>query len=141
MQKCSVRTTLTFDSKTKSFTGVSPASCRRSGSVELGVNVSEMKKERNFKSKHMVTSDYLFIMNHHTTVYRPMAVLIPHGCLCFASFCVNVCMYFMFKNQIPDEVICISGLFTNYILTYNSSDRLADFIGATLLLPVPRNNI
>ena len=26
----------------------------------------------------MVTCDYLFIMNHHGTVYRPLAVLIPH---------------------------------------------------------------
>ena len=40
----------------------------------------------------------------------------------------------MLRDQRPDEVICISGLFTNYILTYNSSDRLADFIGASLLL-------
>ena len=71
----------------------------------------------------MVTCDFSFITNHHTTG----VVLNPHEFVCFASFRVNVYMYF-------DEVICISGLFANNILTYNSSDRLGDFVGATLLL-------
>ena len=84
----------------------------------------------NFKSKHTVTCDSLFIMNHHATEFRPSADGMFRFLLRFVSMYVcSLCI----KTR-TDEVNCISDLFTNYILTYNSSDRLGDFVGTTLLL-------